>query len=56
MAVQIQGFNHARSRARVPGDTEAGREEEAQLMEGAMNSTLVLLELYICGIPAQRPQ
>jgi hypothetical protein len=42
--------NHPRPRARAPEDTEVRREEETQLMESAMNSTLVLLALYICSI------
>ena len=49
--------NHPRPRAGAPEDhaygvasTEVRREEETQLMESAMNSTLVLLALYICSI------
>jgi hypothetical protein len=49
LRIRTRERNHPRSRAGAPEDTVVRRQEETQLMESAMNSTLVLLALYICS-------
>ncbi|MDP6524485.1 MAG: hypothetical protein QGH15_09710, partial [Kiritimatiellia bacterium] len=57
MRIRTGERNHPRSRAGVPEDhaygvasTEVRRQEETQLMESALNSTIVLLGQYVCSI------